>query len=134
MPIDLSAQSREKVGIAVQLAKYYGATIKIISVFNPSDENYENKLLPYLNQVKKYIKDRGVNCTNKSIPSNTPAETIVAYANNNDCDLIILMNKKDLSIGEMFGGAVSLKIAETSNVPVLTVNPMKRESISTGIH
>ncbi len=134
MPIDLSAQSREKVGIVVQLAKYYGATIKIVSVFSPSDEKYENELLPYLNQVKKYIKDRGVACTNKSIPTNTPAEAMVSYANNNDCDLIVLMNKKDLSIGEMFGGAISLKIAESSNVPVLTVNPMKRESISTGIH
>jgi len=134
MPIDLSAQSREKVGIVVQLAKYYGATIKIVSVFSPNDEKYENELLPYLNQVKKYIKDRGVACTNKSIPSNSPAEAIVAYANNNDCDLIVLMNKRDLSIGEMFGGAVSTKIIETSNVPVLTVNPMKRESISTGIH
>lgn len=134
MPIDLSAQSREKVGIVVQLAKFYGATIKIVSVFSPSDEKYENELLPYLNQVKKYIKDRGVACTNKSIPSNSPAEAIVAYANNNDCDLIVLMNKRDLSIGEMFGGATSIKIIETSNVPVLTVNPMKRESISTGIH
>jgi nucleotide-binding universal stress UspA family protein len=134
MPIDLSAQSREKVGIVVQLAKYYNATIKIVSVFSPSDEKYENELLPYLNQVKKYIKDRGVACTNKSIPSNSPAEAIVAYANNNECDLIVLMNKRDLSITEMIGGAVSLKIAETSNVPVLTVNPMKRESISTGIH
>lgn len=134
MPIDLSAQSREKVGIVVQLAKYYNATIKIVSVFSPSDEKYENELLPYLNQVKKYIKDRGVACTNKSIPSNSPAEAIVAYANNNDCDLIVLMNKRDLSIGEMFGGAISTKIIETSNVPVLTVNPMKRESISTGIH
>ena len=134
MPIDLSAQSREKVGIVVQLAKYYGATIKIVSVFSPNDEKYENELLPYLNQVKKYIKDRGVACTNKSIPTNTPAESLVSYANNNDCDLIVLMNKKDLSIGEMFGGAISLKIAESSNVPVLTVNPMKRESISTGIH
>lgn len=134
MPIDLSAESREKVGIAVQLAKYYNATIRIVSVFSPSDEKYENNLLPYLNQVKKYIKDRGVNCTNKSIPSNSPAEAIVSYANNNECDLIILMNKKDLSIGEMFGGAVSIKIVETSNVPVLSVNPMKRESISSGIH
>ena len=90
--------------------------------------------MPYLNQVKKYIKDRGVNCTNKSIPSNNVAEAVVTYANNNDCDLIVQMNKKDLSLGEMFGGAVSQKIVEISNVPVLSINPMKRESISSGIH
>lgn len=134
MPIDLSAESREKVGIVVQLAHFYKADVRIVSVFSPNDEKYENNLLPYLNQVKKYIKDRGVNCTNKSIPSNNVAEAIVTYANNNDCDLIVQMNKRDLSLGEMFGGAVSEKIVETSNVPVLSINPMKRESISSGIH
>lgn len=134
MPLDLSAESREKVGIVVQLAHFYKADVRIVSVFSPSDENYENNLLPYLNQVKKYIKDRGVNCTNKSIPSNNVAEAIVTYANNNDCDLIVQMNKRDLSLGEMFGGAVAQKIVEISNVPVLSLNPMKRESISSGIH
>ena len=132
--IDLSAESREKVGTAVQFAKYYNATIKIISVFSPSDEKYENELLPYLNQVKKFIKERGVNCTNKSITSNNVAEAIVNYANNNDCDIIIQMNKKDLSLGEMFVGDLSLKVVETSNIPVLSVNPMKRESISSSVH
>jgi nucleotide-binding universal stress UspA family protein len=134
MPIDLSPESREKVGTVVQLAHFYKADVRIVSVFSPNDEKYENNLLPYLNQVKKYIKDRGVNCTNKSIPSNNVAEAIVTYANNNDCDLIVQMNKKDLSLGEMFGGAVAQKIVETSNVPVLSINPMKRESISSGIH
>lgn len=134
MPIDLSAESREKVGVVVQLAQYYKADVRIVSVFNPSDEKYENKLLPYLNQVKKFIKDRGVNCTNKSIPSNKAVEAIVNYANNNECDLIVQMNHKDLSLGELFGGAVSQKMVETSNVPVLSINPMKRESMSTGIH
>ena len=134
MPIDLSAESREKVGVVVQLAQYYKADVRIVSVFSPSDEKYENKLLPYLNQVKKFIKDRGVNCTNKSIPSNNAVEAIINYANNNDCDLIVQMNHKDLSLGELFGGAVSQKMVEQSNVPVLSINPMKRESISSGIH
>ena len=134
MPIDLSAESREKVGVVVQLAQYYKADVRIVSVFNPSDEKYENNLLPYLNQVKKYIKDRGVNCTNKSIPSNKAVDAILTYANNNECDLIVQMNHKDLSLGELFGGAVSQKMVEQSNIPVLSINPMKRESISSGIH
>ena len=95
MPFDASPESREKVGMAVQVAKYYNADIRIVSVFHPSDEKAENELLPYLHQVKKFIKDKGVNCTNKSIPSTMIAETIIEYANKNDCDLIIQMNKKD---------------------------------------
>lgn len=134
MPIDTSAESREKVGTVIQLAHYYAADIRIVSVFEPNDTKYENMLLPYLQQVKKYIKDRNVNCTNKSIPSKDGASAIVEYAVKNDCDLIVQMNKKDLSIGEMFNGSISQKLVDISTVPVLTINPMKRESISSGIH
>ncbi len=134
LPFDLSPESREKVGIAIQLAHYYKADLRIVSVFPPSDLKYENKLLPYLQQVKKFIKEKGVNCSNKSIPANDVAEAIVDYANKNDCDLIIQMNKKDKSLGEMFGGTMSEKMVDISNVPVLSINPMKRESFSTGIH
>lgn len=130
MPFDLSPESREKVSFAVQLAHYYKADIRIVSVFHPNDDKYENKLLPYLQQVKRFIKEEGVNCTNKSIPSTKIAEAIVEYADKNDCDLIVQMNQRDLTIGEMFGGTVGQKIVEISHIPVMTINPMKRESMS----
>ncbi len=134
LPFDLSPESRETVGIAVQIAKYYNADLRIVSVFHPSDHKYENKLLPYLQQVKKFIKEKGVNCSNKSIPATDVAEAIVDYANKNECDLIIQMNKKDKSLGEMFSGTMSEKLVDISNVPVLSINPMERASYSTGIH
>lgn len=130
MPFDLSAESREKVSYAIQLAHYYKADIRIVSVFPPNDDEYENKLLPYLQQVKKFIKQEGVSCTNKSIPSNKPAEAIVDYAVKNEGDLIIQMNQRDLSIGERFSGTIAQKVVEVSTIPVLNINPMKRESMS----
>lgn len=130
MPFDLSPESREKVSFAVQLARYYNSDIRIVSVFPPDDDKYENKLLPYLQQVKKFIKNEGIHCTNKSIPSLTAAEAIVEYANSHEGDLLIQMNQKDLSFGEVFKGTVGQKILEISNIPVMTINPMKRESMS----
>ncbi|MEI8135813.1 MAG: universal stress protein [Bacteroidota bacterium] len=130
MPFDLNPECREKVSIAIQLANFYGGDIRIISVFNPTDDKYENKLLPYLHQVKKFIKEKGINCTNKSVPTTKPAEAIVEYANKNDGDLIVQMNQKDLSIGDMFSGTVGEKIVEISNLPVITIQPMKRNSVS----
>lgn len=134
LPFDNTPESREKVPIVVQLAKYYNADIRIVCVFSPNDHKYEDEILPYLQQIKKFIKEKGVNCTNKSIPSNNMVEAIVDYANKNDCDLIVQMNKKDLSIGELFVGNVSQKLVDLSNIPVLSINPMKRESLSSGIH
>jgi nucleotide-binding universal stress UspA family protein len=130
MPFDLTPESREKVSFAVQLAHYFKADIRIVSVFKPNDDEYENKLLPYLQQVKKFIKQEGVHCTNRSLPSTKPAEAIIEYAVKNDCDLIIQINQKDLSISEMFNGSVAHKVVELSPIPVLNVPPMKRESMS----
>ena len=136
LPVDLTAETREKVPIAVQIAKFYGAEIRIVSVFSPNNEKEENELLPYLNQIKKFVKEKGVNCTNKSIPTNNPAEAILDYAEKNNGDLIIQMNKKDLSISEMLGGGgtISIKIIELSKIPVLSINPMERLSIASSIH
>lgn len=130
LPFDLSPESREKVSYGVQLANYFESELKIISVFPPNNEEYENKLLPYLQQVKKFIKAEGVNCMNKSIPSDKPAEAIVEYAVKNGMDLIVQMNQKDMSIGERFSGTVGAKIIEISPLPVLSINPMKRQSMS----
>lgn len=128
IPLDLNSDSRQKVPIALQLAHYYKADIKVVSVFHPDDHKYENDLLPYIYQVKKYVKQHGVNCTNKSIPSEHIAETIVEYANKNEGDLIVQMNKTNVSLGEMFSELWPEKLVDISNIPVLSINPLVRES------
>ncbi|MDI1354479.1 MAG: universal stress protein [bacterium] len=130
LPFDLAPESREKVSFAVQLAHYYKADIRIVSVFKPNDDEYENKLLPYLQQVKKFIKQEGVHCTNRTLPSVKPAEAIIEYAVKNDCDLIIQITQVDVSISERLNGTAAHKVLELSPIPVLNVNPMKRESMS----
>ena len=115
---------------AIVLAHYYKADIRIVSVFKPNDDEYENKLLPYLQQVKKFIKQEGVHCTNRSLPSEKPAEAIIEYAVKNDCDLIIQINNPDMSLSEKMNGTVAHKVIELSPIPVLNVPPMKRESMS----
>lgn len=130
LPLDLSRESREKVDISVQFAKYFGASIRVLSVFSPSDLAYENQLLAYSHQVKQFIKSKGISCTNKSIASDHVAETVVDYANKIEADLIMIMNKPDLSVKEFFGGTEAQHIVDISNIPVMTVNPMKRESMN----
>jgi hypothetical protein len=39
------------------------------------------------------------------------------------------MNKPDLSVGEFFSGTDAQKIVDISNIPVMTIQPMKRESM-----
>jgi len=129
LPIDMSPETREKVDVAIQFAHYFGASIRILGVFNASDSDYENKLLAYAHQVKQFIKSKGISCTNKSIPCVDIADTVVEYANKIEADLIIIMNKPDLGVVEFFKGTDAQRIVDISNVPVMTIQPMKRESM-----
>ncbi|PBQ34287.1 hypothetical protein CNR22_21765 [Sphingobacteriaceae bacterium] len=129
LPLDLSAETREKTDIAIQFAKYFGASIRILGVFDAKDADYENKLLAYSHQVKQFIKSKGISCTNKSIPTLDIAQSVVDYADKIEADLIMIMNKPDLGVREFFKGTDSQKIVDISAIPVMTIQPMKRESI-----
>ena len=129
LPIDLSPETREKVDIAIQFAKYFGASIRILGVFDIADSVYENNLLSYSFQVKQFIKSKGISCTNKSIPTKNIAETIVEYGEKIEADLIMIMNKPTLSVGEFLNGTVSQRIIDISNIPVMAIQPMERESL-----
>ncbi len=128
LPIDLSRDSREKVDVAVEFAKYFGAAIRILGIYSLKDEKYENQLHAYVHQVKQYIKAKGVTCSNKTMPSENIAETVVEYANKIEADLIMIMNKPGLSVREMFLGTMAQKVIDISNIPVITINPKERES------
>jgi nucleotide-binding universal stress UspA family protein len=130
LPLDLSRESREKVDVAVQFAHYFGASIRILGVFSLSDNAYENQLLAYSHQVKQYIKGKGISCSNKSLASDNVAETVVEYANKIESDLIIIMNKPNLSIKEFFSGTEAQKVVDISNLPVMSINPEKKESMT----
>ncbi len=130
LPLDLSLESREKVDTAVQFAQYFGASIRILGIFDPKDAAYENQILAYCHQVKQFIKAKGISCSNKSIPAEKVAETVVEYANKVECDLIIIMNKPSLGVVEFFGGTDAQQIVDISNIPVMTTQPMKRESMT----
>lgn len=130
LPLDLSRESREKVDVAIQFAHYFGASIRILGVYSLSDSAYENQLLAYSHQVKQYIKSKGISCTNKSLASDSIAETVVEYGNKIEADLIIIMNKPNLSVKEFFSGTEAQKVVDISNLPVMTINPEKKESMT----
>jgi nucleotide-binding universal stress UspA family protein len=129
-PVDISPETREKTDIAIQFARYFGASIRILGVFDEKDTDYENKLLAYCFQVKQFIKSKGISCTNKSVPTSDIAQTVVDYANKIEADLVMIMNKPDLGVRDFFKGTDAQKIVDISNIPVMTIQPIKRESMT----
>lgn len=127
LPLDLTKETREKVGKAIEFAKYYGAKIQVLAVLNKTAEVYENKLLAYSNQVKQFIRESGVPCGNKTVRGKNIAQMVVNYAKEIDADLIVIMSKAELNFKEFFIGTTAQQIVNLSNIPVLSIRPMTRK-------
>src|SRR3569832_1326297 len=51
LPLDLAKESREKVDKAIKLARRFNSTVRVFSVLSQTDEEAENRLIAYSNQV-----------------------------------------------------------------------------------
>jgi nucleotide-binding universal stress UspA family protein len=127
LPLDLTKETREKVTKAIELAKIFNADIRVISILTQKDEEAENKLISYSNQVWKYIKDEGVRCTIKTLRGHDVPQMILDYGHEVEADLILVMTKAELSMKEFFIGTVAQRLINESDIPVLSYRPMERK-------
>ena len=127
LPVDLSKETREKVSKAIELAKLFSADIRVISILTQTDEDAENKLISYSNQVWKFIKDQGIRCTIKTLRGKDIPKMVQDYGREVEADLILIMTKAELSLKELFIGTVAQQIISESEIPVLSFRPMVRK-------
>ncbi len=136
LPLDLTRETRQKVTLAIEMAKIMRAKIKVISaLWSKGDRVIMNQLLVQLKQVKKFIEKAGINCTAEIIDSSPEAKSLVPivlkYAKEQgDVDLIIIMTQHEKSISDFFVSPSAHDLIRLSEIPVLSVIPMELEYIS----
>lgn len=127
LPLDLTKETREKVDRAIELAQKFSANIRVISILTTTNEEAENKLISYSNQVWKHIKAQHIHCTIKTLRGTNVPQMILDYAHEVDADLILIMSKAELNVKEFFIGTVAQRIINESDIPVLSYRPMERK-------
>ncbi len=135
LPLDLSKETREKVGMAVELSKLFnGAVIHVVSVLITSDEFLVNKLSRQLGQVKSFLEKEGVECTAEIVKGvkgdDSLAENILEYAEKVEGDLIMIMTQQEIDFTKYFVGSSAQEIINSSFIPVLSIRPAFRKDKS----
>jgi nucleotide-binding universal stress UspA family protein len=134
VPTDGSEATREAVQQAVDLAAEHGATIHALYVVNsasfaglPMDSSWENvsamlseEGTTALDDVAAIADDHGVDIE-RELADGNPAREIVRYAENEDCDLVVMGTHGRGGIDRLLLGSVAEKVVRSSSVPVLTV-------------
>jgi len=133
LPVDLEKQTKEKVTYALEYARYWDATIRIVSVMLKGNQEVRDKLTRNIKQVEKFIKDAGVRCTAELIlgeKKQTLGDFVFEYEKNFDADLIIIMTKKEeLSLSTNIS-VTARYIINNSDIPVMSIRPKDQKYLT----
>lgn len=130
LPLDLTKESRQKVTMGIEIARYFGAGIKVISAFLTKNEKAEvGRLYQQGEQVTDFIASAGIDCTFEVIEIKDEEKTfvpsILKYAEQQgDIDLIIILSQQEVGLVEYFVGSQSQDFMRLSEIPVMSIRPI----------
>ncbi len=129
LPLDLTKETRQKVNLGIEMAKIYGAGIKVVSgLWSKNDPSIVGRLYQQGEQVTNFISAAGIACTFEVVESRGGEKTLVPsilnYATQQgDIDLIIIMTQQEIGIVELFVGSHAQEFIRLSDIPVMSVIP-----------
>ncbi len=125
MPIHDKPETRQKVPIAVELAKHFGAVVDIIAVSGKSDEE-QRRVKSYAHQADKFMTEKGVKCSYHFELGGKVDQITIDYAKEKNADIIVIMNDRDSGF---FSSSLSEKIIRNSSIPVIVVEPRELSTV-----
>jgi nucleotide-binding universal stress UspA family protein len=129
LPLDLTKETRQKVTIAIELAKFYGSGIKAVSaLWSKNDPAILSRLYQQGSQVTDFISSAGIECSFEVVESSGGEKTLVPSILNyayqqGDIDLIIILTQQEIGIVEYFVGSHAQEFIRLSDIPVMSVIP-----------
>ena len=131
LPLDLEKQTKEKVTLAIEYARYWNATIRVVSVLLRNKQEIKDQLVRNLNQVEKFISDANLACSAELLEGEKGkglASSILDYEKKFESDLILIMTRQeDIFYNKL--GTAAREIIYQSEIPVMSIKPHDREDV-----
>ena len=122
LPLDISADTRQKLPFTAELAKQFNAEIHVITITSLQTDDISNKLSAYSKQVCEYLENHNIKYETDSLIGSNSTKLIIDYANMVNADLISIMTEQ-VSDGNYIMGTAAQEILNKSTIPVLSINP-----------
>jgi nucleotide-binding universal stress UspA family protein len=125
VPLDLQRETKQKLSIVADMAKYFNGRVHIISP-GETDEFLKNQLDRNINFAKQFLTEREIQFDVKvtETKSSKFIDAVIAFAAEIDADLITIMNFAENSlIGLIGGGYEQRMITNEAQIPVMCIAP-----------
>lgn len=130
LPLDLTKETKEKVGKCIEIARFFNSQVKVVSVIETEDEFLINKLTRQLEQVVDFMKTENINCTGELIHHKNISDTVIDYCKKVKADLLIIMTQQELEFNDFFIGTKSQYVINHSDIPVCSIRPIERKDMT----
>lgn len=120
LPLADSKSTRQKVPYCIDLATAFGATVHILGVSKADSSDTINKVRSYVVQTEKYLLERGISCTVKEMYGVKVPESCIAYGEELNAGLMMMMTETE-SAG-VFMDTYAQQLVNHSTIPVMTIH------------
>lgn len=124
LPMDLTKESKHKLDLTIQMAKYFKSKVYIFSQFE-SDEFLKNAGDRNAAYARNEMKKNGIEHElNTAKEKKDFVKQLNAYAASVDADLIAIVNTQERGVHELLHGTAEREtITNEAQIPVMCVNP-----------
>jgi len=139
LPLDLSKETRQKVSWGIQMAKIFGANIKVVSaLWDKNDPEIVSPLTTQMKQVKGFISDAGIEVSTTIVNSSKTSKDLVSIMmdyikREGDIDMVLIMTQQENEISSFFLGSTATEFIRKSPVPVMSIIPRETGEIVLGL-
>jgi nucleotide-binding universal stress UspA family protein len=123
LPIDVSADTGQKVPITTEIAKAFDAEVHVIAVATSHSEEVDLKLNAFTKQVCTYLKEHEVRFQKASLRGDNITDITIEYSLDVNADLVSIMTEQNFAISDFVLGSHAQKMLSRSPIPVLSVTP-----------
>jgi nucleotide-binding universal stress UspA family protein len=126
VPLDLHKETKQKLSLVADMAKYFGGEVHLISP-GETDEFLKNQLERNILFAEQYLGERGISYKVEITDRKTDGfvKDLLKYSASVDADLICIMNFYDNSLMSVFSSSYEQQlITNEAQIPVLCVNPV----------
>lgn len=124
LPIDSTANTRQKANIAEKFAQAFGSTVHILGLHTSDTKDIQALVKNYAHQVGKHLAAREIRYTTKFVDAHKNiTQSTLDYAAESKADMIVIMTEQEKSFSNLLMGSFAQQMLNNSTIPVLSVQP-----------
>ena len=127
LPVDLTKETKQKIDLAVKIAKIYGAKVYAVSATGSHDAETLKQLEGKMSEVKAIFDKLQIECETRLLKTESHVESMANavndFADDIEASAIIIMTHQETKLQKFFVGSMATELIKKANVPIVCVSP-----------